>query len=81
MTGGRVAGTLMVSREVVKIVSARGGKFGFVYTSRHRAYRALRRKGMSKSKAARIANRGVTRAGRSAMARKAARTRRVRRAR
>lgn len=55
---------------MVKIVSARGGKHGFVYTSRHKAYRRLRSKGMSKSKAARIANRGRTFAGRSSMARK-----------
>lgn len=52
------------------MVSARGGRFGFVFTSRHRAYRALRRKGMSKSKAARISNAGRSFAGRSRMARK-----------
>jgi hypothetical protein len=57
------------------MVSSRGGKYGFVYRSRHDAYRALRRKGASKSKAARIANAGLTRVGRSRMARKAARTR------
>lgn len=57
------------------MVSARGGKWGFVYRSRQDVYRALRRQGASKSKAARIANEGQTRAGRSAMARKAARTR------
>lgn len=56
--------------------STRGGKHGFVYASRHDAYKALRRKGMSKSKAARIANEGRTRGGRKAMGRKAARTRR-----
>lgn len=56
--------------EVVTIVSSRGGKHGFVYKSRHSAYRALRRKGMSKSKAARISNRGDTHAERSAMAKK-----------
>lgn len=39
-------------------------------------YRALRRKGMAKSKAARISNEGVRRSGRSLMARKAANTRR-----
>lgn len=60
------------------MVSARGGKYGFVYRSRHSAYRALRKRGASKSKAARIANAGVTRAGRSVMARKAAATRRRR---
>lgn len=60
------------------MVSARGGKFGYVAKSRHGAYRALRRKGASKSKAARIANAGVFHSGRSRMAKKAARTRRVR---
>jgi len=57
------------------MVSARGGKFGFVYSSRHDAYRALRAKGMSKEKAARIANAGVSKAGRSRMAKKGARRR------
>ena len=57
------------------MVSSRGGKFGYVYRNRFSAYRALRRKGMSKSKAARISNEGFTRAGRSLMARKAAKTR------
>lgn len=60
------------------MVSARGGRHGFVYRSRHRAYRALRRQGKSKSTAARIANAGRRFAGRSRMARKAARTRRRR---
>lgn len=60
------------------MVSARGGKFGFVYTSRHRAYRGIRRSGNSKTKSAKIANAGRTHAQRSAMARKAARTRKRR---
>lgn len=60
------------------MVSARGGKYGFVYRSRHHAYRGIRRSVASKSKAARIANAGRTRAQRSAMARKAARTRKAR---
>lgn len=60
------------------MVSARGGKHGYVARSRHRVYRALRRKGMSKRRAAMIANAGVTRVARSRMARKAARTRRRR---
>lgn len=61
------------------MVSSRGGRWGFVYRSRHRAYRGMRRKrGMTKSKAARISNAGLTRAQRSRMARKAARTRRRR---
>lgn len=38
------------------MVSSKGGKFGFVYRSEHDRYRALRRKGYSKRKAARIAN-------------------------
>jgi hypothetical protein len=58
------------------MVSSKGGKHGFVVRSRHGAYRALRRKGMSKSVAARISNAGRTRAGRSRMARKGARWRR-----
>lgn len=61
------------------MVSSRGGKYGFVYRSRHGAYRALRRKGKSKTTAARISNEGRSRGGRSRMARKAARTRRRRR--
>ena len=60
------------------MVSDRGGRAGFVYRSRFAVYRALRRKGASKSKAARISNEGVTRAGRSLMGKKAARTRRSR---
>lgn len=69
-------GTLLV--EVVAMVSARGGKHGFVYKTRHRAYRALRRQGMSKTSAAKISNAGRTHAQRSRMAKKAARTRRAR---
>lgn len=60
------------------MVSARGGKFGFVYTSRHSVYRKLRAKGYSKEKAARISNAGRTKTARSRMAKKAARTRKVR---
>lgn len=61
------------------MVSARGGKWGYVHRSRHKAYRGMRRKGtMTKSKAARIANAGLTHAARSRMARKAARTRKRR---
>jgi hypothetical protein len=54
------------------MVSDRGGRYGFVYRSRQNVYRALRRKGMSKTKAARISNAGRTRAARSRMARKGA---------
>lgn len=63
---------------IVLAVSDRGGKYGFVYRSRHDTYRALRRKGKSKSVAAAISNAGRTHAGRSRMAKKAARTRRRR---
>lgn len=58
------------------MVSDRGGRWGFVYKTRQDVYRALRRKGASKSKAARISNAGRFRTGRSSMARKGARTRR-----
>jgi hypothetical protein len=60
------------------MVSARGGRHGYVVRSRHRVYRALRRKGKTKRSAARIANAGRTRVARSRMARKAARTRKRR---
>lgn len=58
------------------MVSDRGGPYGFVYLSRQAVYRALRRDGASKSKAARISNAGRAHGARSRMARKAARTRR-----
>lgn len=61
------------------MVSDAGGRKGYVKKSRQRVYKALRRKGASKSKAARIANAGDTHAKRSRMARKAARTRRSKR--
>lgn len=57
-------------------VSDAGGKAGFVYRSRQATYRALRGQGKSKSAAAAIANAGVSRGGRSRMAKKAARSRR-----
>lgn len=60
------------------MVSSRGGKYGFVYRSRHAAYRDLRERGLTKKVAAMISNAGRTFAGRSRMARKAARTRRRR---
>lgn len=59
-------------------VSDAGGKKGFVYRSRHKAYRALRAKGFTKTAAAKISNAGRTFAGRSAMARKGARKRKRR---
>jgi hypothetical protein len=52
------------------MVSARGGRWGFVYSTRQKAYRALRKKGMSKTRAAQISNAGKSHAQRSAMARK-----------
>jgi hypothetical protein len=60
------------------MVSDRGGKYGYVVKSRQKVYRALKRGGASKAKAAKISNAGRTRAGRSRMARKAAATRRRR---
>lgn len=60
------------------MVSAAGGKKGFVYRNRHKTYRALRAQGKSKTVAARIANAGNTHGKRVAMARKAARTRKGR---
>lgn len=60
------------------MVSARGGKYGFVYRSRHHAYKGIRKSPASKTKSAKIANAGRTHAQRSRMARKAARTRRRR---
>lgn len=54
------------------MVSARGGKYGFVYTARQNVYRKLRSKGMTKKSAARISNAGRTHVQRSAMARKGA---------
>jgi hypothetical protein len=63
---------------VVGVVSDRGGRFGFVYLNRQRVYKALRRQGASKAKAARISNAGRFHVQRSRMARKAAKTRRRR---
>jgi hypothetical protein len=59
------------------MVSARGGKYGFVYRSRHGAYRKLVGR-YGKKVAAMISNAGRTKAGRSRMAKKAARTRKRR---
>ncbi len=60
------------------MVSDRGGRYGYVVKSRQNVYRALRRKGASKSKAARISNAGRLHSGRVRMSRKAARTRKAR---
>jgi len=61
------------------MVSSKGGKAGFVFKNRHKAYRGIKKAvGGNKGKAARIANAGHTHAQRVAMARKAARTRKAR---
>lgn len=59
------------------MVSSKGGRAGFVFTSRHDVYRALRREGKTKAAAAAIANAGRQAAARRLMARKAARTRKA----
>lgn len=59
----------------VSMVSSKGGKHGFVYRKRHKAYRRLRAKGKSKKIAAMISNAGKSFAGRSRMAKKGWRTR------
>ena len=56
-----------------------GGKKGYVKRSRWNVYEALRKRGHSKKSAAQIANAGVSKAKRSKMARKAAKTRKRRR--
>lgn len=63
---------------MVKIVSDRGGRFGYVVKTRQDVYRALRRKGFSKKKAAAISNAGRTHVQRVAMAKRAAATRKRR---
>lgn len=61
------------------MVSARGGKYGYVVRSRWDVYRSLRKKRhLPKAIAAAIANAGRTRAGRETMAHKAAATRKRR---
>lgn len=60
------------------MVSDKGGRFGFVTKTRQDVYRALRRKGLPKKVSAMISNRGDTKPERSAMAKKAARTRKRR---
>lgn len=60
------------------MVSDKGGKKGYVVKSRQDVYKALRRQGMTKTAAAKIANAGKSKSGRSKMAKKAARTRRGR---
>jgi uncharacterized protein (DUF302 family) len=53
-------------------------KKGMKSIKRPRVYEALKRQGMSKTMAAKISNAGTTKAKRSAMAKKAARTRKRR---
>jgi hypothetical protein len=55
-----------------------GRRLRSITPGRRDVYESLKAKGMSKKKAARIANAGKTSAGRSKMARKAARTRKRR---
>jgi len=55
-----------------------GHKHGNIPLSRSRTYEALRRQGHTKASAAKIAWAGRTRVGRSHMAKKAARTRKLR---
>jgi hypothetical protein len=62
------------------MVSDAGGKKGFVYKDRQAVYLKLVAGGMTQEKAARIANNGESRAGRKSMARKAARTRKLKHA-
>lgn len=56
-------------------------RHGNIPLSRSKAYEAVKRKSGSKQKAARIAWKGRTKRGRSAMAKKAVRTRKRRRRR
>jgi hypothetical protein len=60
----------MPGKRFAALVKAAGGKSG------GKRYEALKRSGLSKSSAAAIAIAGKTHGGRSAMARKAAKTRR-----
>ena len=54
------------------------GKIRGIVAGRGRVYESLKKSGMPTARAAKIANAGKTRAGRSRMARKAARTRKRR---
>jgi hypothetical protein len=55
-----------------------GKRLKSITKKRRPAYEAMKKAGLSKSSAARIANAGKTKKGRKAMARKAARTRKRR---
>ncbi|MBX6166306.1 MAG: hypothetical protein IRY84_01475 [Thermobispora bispora] len=74
-SGGEQAGDKPVSEAVSE---ADVGRIRGITPGREDVYRALRRHGYSKAKAARIANAGKTHEQRSRMARKAARTRKAR---
>jgi len=52
-----------------------GKRLNSIAKNRRHAYESMKKSGMPKSMAAKIANKGKTKSGRSAMARKAARTR------
>lgn len=52
-----------------------GNRLKSITPGRRNVYEELKRKGMPKSKAAKIANAGKTKSGRSNMAKKAARSR------
>lgn len=54
-----------------------GRKYASIAVGRRNVYEALKRRGYTKAKAAKIANAGRTKVGRKQMARKAARTRRT----
>lgn len=60
------------------MVSSKGGRHGFVFKTRFKAFRALRKRGKTKKQAAQIANAGHTHAQRVVMAKKAAKTRKRR---
>lgn len=55
-----------------------GKRMNSIAKGRQDVYESLRRHGMTKAKAAKIANAGKTKLGRKSMARKAARTRKAR---
>lgn len=60
------------------MVSAAGGRKGYVVRTRWKAYRGMAKRGLTKGMRARIANAGKTHAARVEMAKKAARTRKAR---
>jgi hypothetical protein len=62
----------------VEVVTMPGKRLNSITPGRRHAYERMKASGMSKTKAAKIANAGRTHAARSRMARKAARTRKRR---